>query len=82
MKRKILTLLLVGIIFTGGYSCNNPSITIYASTSPSVSATESEPIIARAPKTEWRFKMINGVKHKRLWSITRNKWISDWIRVR
>ena len=33
-------------------------------------------------ETEWVMKMINGALHKRLWSITYEMWLTDWIRVK
>lgn len=35
--------------------------------------------IARAEKVEWYYMPIDGVMHKRLWSITRGIWLTGWI---
>lgn len=36
-------------------------------------------VVLRAEETEWRYKQINGVWYKRLWSITYAKWKTDWM---
>jgi len=33
----------------------------------------------RTEQVEWVFMTIDGVRHKRLWSITRGIWLTDWI---
>lgn len=33
----------------------------------------------RSDRVEWVYMPINGVKHKRLWSLTRGIWLTDWI---
>ncbi len=35
----------------------------------------------RAEETEWHFRMNSGHLEKRLWSITRGIWLTDWIPV-
>jgi len=36
-------------------------------------------VVLRAEETEWRYKQVNGVWYKRLWSITYAKWKTDWM---
>ena len=36
-------------------------------------------VIPRGEITEWRYQVKNGVLQKRLWSITYNRWLTDWI---
>lgn len=33
----------------------------------------------RAEQTEWHFRIYNGKLQKRLWSITNQCWLTDWI---
>jgi len=37
--------------------------------------------IQRAEQTEWYYRINNGVLEKRLWSITYQRWLTDWIPV-
>lgn len=43
---------------------------------PAISYTEFS---ARAEQTEWKHRVYNGKLQKRLWSITYNKWLTDWM---
>ena len=33
----------------------------------------------QAEETMWVYRVYNGNREKRLWSITYNKWLTDWI---
>lgn len=33
----------------------------------------------RAEQTQWYYRINNGVPEKRLWSITYQRWLTDWI---
>lgn len=35
-------------------------------------------IEVHAEQTEWKFRVYNGKYQKRLWSITNNKWLTEW----
>lgn len=35
----------------------------------------------RTEETRWYYRMNNGVREKRLWSITRGEWLTNWIPV-
>ena len=35
----------------------------------------------RAIETKWYYRTYNGVYQKRLWSLTDQKWLTDWIDV-
>ncbi|MBR3018771.1 MAG: hypothetical protein IKH57_17095 [Clostridia bacterium] len=37
--------------------------------------------IQRAEQTQWYYRINNGVLEKRLWSITYQRWLTDWIPV-
>ena len=34
---------------------------------------------SRAERVEWRYRTYKGKKQKRLWSITYEKWLTDWL---
>ena len=34
---------------------------------------------ARAEQIEWRYRTYKGKKQRRLWSITYEKWLTDWM---
>ncbi|MCI8630403.1 MAG: hypothetical protein HFE57_13105 [Firmicutes bacterium] len=43
------------------------------------SSVQNEMINPRAEKTGYKYKYVNGVKYKRLWSYTYEKWIDkEW----
>lgn len=35
-------------------------------------------VSTRAEQTEWRYQYIDGRLSKRLWSLTYNRWLTDW----
>ena len=39
----------------------------------------SEDIVSRAEETMWYYRQLSGAWQRRLWSITHNKWLTDWI---
>ena len=45
--------------------------------------TESVPnktqSMARSEETRWVYRELNGIKQKRLWSLTYGYWKTDWI---
>ncbi len=36
-------------------------------------------IETKVERVEWRYRTYNGVRQKRLWSVTRSCWLTDWI---
>lgn len=44
-----------------------------------VSVLSENTNITRAEETRWYFREYNGVKQKRLWSLTYGYWKTDWI---
>lgn len=47
---------------------------ICCSSDPSISA------VIQSDKLQWRYKWINGVLYKRLYNLSKNKWVGDWIK--
>lgn len=45
----------------------------------SVEGIANGEITTRAEQTEWCFCVIDGELYMRLWSITNNCWLTDWI---
>ncbi len=78
VKKKVIQLFSVCIV----------AATLLAAT-PIAAATEIQPTAAAtscdeqaAPRTEetvWVIREYNGKKQMRLWSITRGKWLTDWL---
>lgn len=46
---------------------------------PAPAAAQEEGIMPLAEKTEWYYRYYNGQRQKRLWSLTRGIWLTDWI---
>lgn len=44
-----------------------------------VAAQSEDTASPRAEETIWYTRMYNGKMQKRLWSITRGIWLTDWI---
>ncbi|WP_156778670.1 hypothetical protein [Clostridium formicaceticum] len=40
--------------------------------------TKDTNVVINAEETEWRYRVVDGRLQKRLWSITYNKWLTDW----
>lgn len=70
MKKKIIVLCLcIGICFSG---IIRP---VYAQTN----VNNYSSISTKAQKVRWYYRNHNGIKQKRLWSITNGHWKTDWI---
>ena len=44
-----------------------------------VEATAIGEIGSYAEETEWRYRVYNGQRQMRLWSITNEVWLTDWL---
>lgn len=61
------------------------ALSIFSGTVPSY-AFEREvsyqtELSARAIETEWKYRLHDGQRQKRLWSNTQLKWLTDWMPV-
>lgn len=76
MKKKYCRLLftLLLILATLG-----PTSALAAPNVPDLSQTQAESNTVRAEQTQWKYKYIDGVPYKRLWSNTYSRWLTDWI---
>lgn len=36
-------------------------------------------IVINAEETQWYYRVYNGERQKRLWSITNGYWLTDWM---
>ncbi len=65
----VLVLLLICSFVTPAFAApydSSPTETTYASNGP------------RAEQTKWYYRVNNGIMEKRLWSITYEKWLTEW----
>lgn len=75
LKKAMLGLLCTVAVFN---TCIPMASAAYCPTA----ATQNTAIVVCAEETEWRYKQVNGVWYKRLWSITYAKWKTDWTPIR
>jgi len=60
---------------------SNNTTPIVSPVSP-IQTQEEEEISTYAVETKWYYRTYNGVYQKRLWSLSKQKWLTDWINVR
>ena len=51
--------------------------TFAANTEPTT--VELNSTVARAEEVQWKYRTYNGKRQKRCWSVTYQKWKTDWI---
>ena len=68
MKFKIISILILSLLLVN-------TSTAFAEEIYSSPTAEGTTISPKIEITEYRYKYINGIKYKRLWSVTRNCWI-------
>ncbi|WP_143436007.1 hypothetical protein [Intestinibacillus massiliensis] len=71
MKKALIAFLAV-ILFTS----MTPALAVQLAPRGQVVGTLKS---ARIEETEWKYRIVNGVYQKRLWSITYGVWRTDWI---
>ena len=77
MKRKrIITIIVLLVLLT---SLLPLSVNAAALQRKETEIVEEE--IQRAEQTQWYYRINNGVLEKRLWSVTYQRWLTDWIPV-
>lgn len=78
MKRIISVLL--AIILSFSFSSVAFADTINADeTNASINESAESDTSTRAEETIWYFRIVNGIKQMRLWSLTYGKWLTPWI---
>lgn len=77
MKKTLIATLLVLAMMVSGLS-----VLAAAAEAPAAPAqAEDGGIAPHAEETVWYTRVYNGVLQKRLWSITYERWLTDWIDV-
>ncbi len=64
-----LTLLMMSTLLSTGYMAYAQEI--------NVNSVNGDVVIF-AEQTEWRYRVVNGYLQRRLWSITWDKWLTEW----
>ena len=77
MKRIISILLAIILCFSFSYVAFAETIDIHEG--ESVNELSDSDTSTRAEETIWYFRIVNGIKQMRLWSITYRKWLTPWI---
>ncbi|WP_265455447.1 hypothetical protein [Enterococcus sp. HY326] len=72
--KKMKILLAASVLFST--LIVGPSIAI--ASEPSI---EDSQISTFKPIIEWRFKLINGILHKRQYNHSKQQWLGEWVRV-
>lgn len=77
MKKTLIAILLVLAMMVSGLSV------LAAAAEAPVPPTQAEDggIAPHTEETVWYVRVHNGVLQKRLWSITYERWLTDWIDV-
>ncbi len=44
-----------------------------------LTVSEETPAVTRGGRYEWHYKDVDGQRYKRLWDITNQIWVTDWI---
>lgn len=71
--RKIIIYIVICLtLTTSAFAVNSDCVNTSVPTSVSVAEPNAE-------KVEWIFVTVDGVRYKRLWSITRGVWLTGWI---
>ena len=74
-KWKIATIAIAVSISAFSHITFSPANSIYAAT--------SDPSTIVAPMSDkiiWRYKTINHIQYKRLYNLTKHKWVGNWIK--
>ncbi len=70
------TLFLLAIFPANARACTQ---TPAADQAALLTAPKPEVSVPYSDQYEWRFKTIDGVLYKRLYNITKQEWVGDWI---
>ena len=58
--------------------CATMTSALAANLAPASDEVSSSSKSPRWEETEWKYRAFNGVPQKRLWSITRGIWLTEW----
>lgn len=76
MSKKGIRWIVVGLLMSLAFTVNSYGLEFPVSEFVEENGTET---IDRAEKAVWKYRTVNGVKQKRLWSLTHERWKTDWI---
>lgn len=76
---KKTTIAVIALLLAFG--CLTPSLQMQVS-ADSFANTSINELAPRKDILEWRYKTINGKLYKRLYNISQDKWVGDWILVK
>lgn len=79
LKKTILALFLA--LLTLGTCILAGAAEVDVPAEPAAVADAEEGISPQMEETVWYTRTINGKRQKRLWSITKGCWLTDWIDV-
>lgn len=74
MKHKRLLTLLLALLLLA-------SLTLPALAAPAPGDGDPTAAVTRAEQTKWYYRVQDGQLQKRLWSLTYEKWLTDWMPV-
>ena len=72
MKKIISFILVLNLCFA-------VSIPAFAANFEATQEESNSEVVTRAEETKWYYRIYNGEKQKRLWSITNECWLTDWM---
>lgn len=72
---KIISICLVAVILFAV----TPTASAVENQPTATETSHSEQASPRTEETIWVSRVYNGKKQMRLWSITRGKWLTDWL---
>ena len=75
ISRLLFVVLCVNLVFSFGIT-----VSVAAELPEASAVSEDNTVISpRAEETQWVYRINNGYREMRLWSITQGKWLTDWI---
>jgi len=72
MKKLVSILLALNLCFA-------ISIPAFAANTVPTSQKSNVEAVTRTEQTEWRYRVYKGERQKRLWSITNECWLTEWM---
>lgn len=77
MKKHIMTLFITALLLANTLAVNALAVT----PAPGYLAVPQDDAVVYAEQTKWVYRDNNGVIEKRCWSITYQRWLTDWMPV-
>lgn len=75
---KKMKVIILSMILCMSFSMHGWASTVQNSTVANNAMYMSD-VNERAEVTKWYYRTVDGVKEKRLWSVTYGYWITDWM---